>query len=89
LFQLEGLIAFRALCFLIISWIVYQDLKIKEKNHVFEEYTFICEVLALIVFFLLTLCSILKYEKYISNMEFQNSKKEEKMASQILETGNI
>jgi len=65
-------------------------LKLKGKNHVFSgDYTFICEILALVVFFLLTLCSIQKYEKYISDMEFQNSVKEEKKASAILETASL
>lgn len=41
------------------------------------------------MFFLLTAQSLLKYEKYINNMDFQNSKKEEKMASEILETTSL
>ena len=89
LFKLEGLIAFRAICFLILSWLVYSDLKLKEESHVIEKYSFVCEVLALIVFFLLTAQSLLKYEKYINNMDFQNSNKEEKMASEILETTSL
>ena len=64
---IHGLIAFRLSCFMIMAWLVYEDVKLKHGLHV-EKYTVWGEISALVVFGLLTLCSA---EKYIKNLQFE------------------
>ena len=64
MFGLLGLIAFRFTGFSVMAWLVYMDIKLKHGLH-YEKYTVWGEVSTLIVFGLLTLCSV---EKYIKNL---------------------
>jgi len=56
------LLVYRLISFIIISWLVYEDVKIKHGLH-YEKYTVWGEVSTLAVLFLLTLCSFEKYTK--------------------------
>lgn len=60
---LTGLMIFRFACFAIMAWLVYTDVKLKHGLH-YEKYTVWGEISTLIVFGLLSMCSV---EKYIKN----------------------
>lgn len=66
IFSNEGLMIFRATAFSIMTWLIYEDVKLKHGLH-YEKYTVWGEISTLITFGLLTMCSV---EKYIKNIQF-------------------
>lgn len=56
------LLVYRLISLSILSWLVYEDIKIKHGLH-YEKYTVWGEISTLVVFFLLVLCSLEKYTK--------------------------
>lgn len=82
--KLECLIVFRFVCFMIMAWLCYTDVKLKHGLN-YQKYTVWGEFSTLLSFFLLTLCSI---EKYIKNLQFESNPAATKAgSSQLLENG--
>jgi hypothetical protein len=59
------LLIYRLIAFSIISWLVYEDIKMKHGLH-YEKYTVWGEISTLVVLFLLCLCTLEKITKQLN-----------------------